>query len=49
MNDYWIERQAKAQNALTDKGIAATEKQLKKYSALLERIKRLQSLRECLR
>lgn len=31
MNEYWIERQAKAQNALTDKGIAATEAQLKKY------------------
>lgn len=31
MDNYWIERQAKAQNALTDKGIAATEKQLKKY------------------
>lgn len=31
MSNYWIERQAKAQNALTDKGIAATEKQLKKY------------------
>ena len=31
MNEYWIERQAKAQNALTDKGIADTEKQLKKY------------------
>lgn len=33
MSEYWIERQAKAQNALTDKGIAATEKQLKKYYA----------------
>lgn len=31
MDNYWIERQAKAQNALTDRGIAATEKQLKKY------------------
>ena len=31
INEYWIERQAKAQNALTDKGIAATEKQLTKY------------------
>ena len=31
MNEYWTERQAKAQNALTDKGIAATEEQLKKY------------------
>lgn len=31
MDNYWIERQAKAQNALTDKGIEATEKQLKKY------------------
>lgn len=31
MSNYWIERQAKAQNALTDKGIEATEKQLKKY------------------
>lgn len=31
MNDYWVERQAKAQNTLTDRGIAATEKQLKKY------------------
>lgn len=29
--NYWIERQAKAQNALTDKGILATEKQLTKY------------------
>lgn len=31
MDNYWIERQARAQNALTDKGIEATEKQLKKY------------------
>lgn len=31
MDSYWIERQAKAQNALTDRGIAATEKQLQKY------------------
>lgn len=31
MSNYWIERQAKAQNALTDRGIAATEKQLSKY------------------
>ena len=31
MSEYWIERQAKAQNALTDKSIAATEKQLQKY------------------
>ena len=31
MSEYWADRQAKAQNALTDKGIAATEKQLKKY------------------
>lgn len=33
MSEYWVERQAKAQNALTDKGIAATEKQLQKYYA----------------
>ena len=33
MSDYWIERQARAQNALTDKGIAATEKQLQRYYA----------------
>lgn len=31
MNDYWVERQARAQNALTDKGIAETEKQLRRY------------------
>lgn len=31
MSEYWVDRQAKAQNALTDKGIAATEKQLSKY------------------
>jgi len=31
MSEYWYDRQAKAQNALTDKGIEATEKQLKKY------------------
>lgn len=31
MADYWIDRQAKAQNALTDKSIAQTEKQLTKY------------------
>lgn len=31
MSNYWIERQAKAQNTLTDRGIAATEEQLKKY------------------
>lgn len=30
-NEYWIERQAKAQNALTDKSIEETEKQLIKY------------------
>ena len=30
-NDYWVERQAKAQNALTDRGIEATERQLRKY------------------
>lgn len=30
-NDYWIERQAKAQNALTDKSIEQTERQLAKY------------------
>lgn len=29
--DYWAERQAKAQTNLTNKGVAATEKQLKKY------------------
>jgi len=28
---YWSERQAKAQAVVTDKGIAATEKQLIKY------------------
>ena len=28
---WWIDRQAETQNALTDKGIEATEKQLKKY------------------
>ena len=33
MDNYWIERQAKAQNALTDKGIEATERQLRKYYA----------------
>ena len=31
MSEYWYDRQAKAQNALTDKGIEATEAQLKKY------------------
>ena len=30
-SEYWADRQAKAQNKLTDMGIAATEKQLKKY------------------
>ena len=31
ISEYWIERQAKAQNALTDKSIEDTERQLKKY------------------
>ena len=31
MNDYWVERQAKVQNAITDRGIAETEKQLRRY------------------
>lgn len=31
MDSYWIERQAKAQNKLTDVGIEATEEQLRKY------------------
>lgn len=31
MDNYWIERQAKAQNALTDKSIEQTEKQLTRY------------------
>ena len=30
MNDYWIERDRKAQAAFTDKTIEKTEKQLKK-------------------
>ena len=30
-SNYWIDRQARAQNALTDKSIAQTEKQLIKY------------------
>ena len=30
-NSYWIERQARAQNALTDKSVEQTEKQLAKY------------------
>ena len=31
MSDYWVDRQARAQNALTDKGIEATERQLRRY------------------
>lgn len=31
MSNYWIERQAEAQNALTDKSIKQTQKQLAKY------------------
>lgn len=38
-NEWWIERQAKAQNALTDKGIAATQKQLQNYySSTMRRV-----------
>lgn len=39
MSNYWVERQAKAQNALTDRGIAATEKELSRYySRTMDRV-----------
>lgn len=31
MSNYWIDRQARAQNALTDRGIEATERELRRY------------------
>ena len=42
MSNYWIDRQARAQNALTDKGIEATERELQRYySRTMNRVMRL--------